>query len=517
MWLTFNSSKVVVFYPIRNIIMENLRTSTLATRKKTTLVLFFVIFLIINAYSYSQPSIQWNKIYSPSVSSDEALSICNTGIGYYYIGGHAHDANFVNQGYLLKINELGDTIWSKYFPSWIWAIASTPSNGCIISQDYTPLTFKNLDSNGNIIWNRSFSSQICLVRCIIKTKDGKYIACGVKNSPMDGVIVKFDLNGNLDWVKFYPAGSFKSIVNIEELPNGDFIATGGVKDTQNDTNKILLLKLNSTGDIIWEKKFKFLKQAAYGGYVKYLDNCLYICGGANDSSNVLEKKRNFLLRTDISGNVTFSKLFNYYKQDEFITAKLINQNKFIFSSFSYSQFISQDTSYNRVMITDTLGNIISSRNFYSPLFLNQFYAATTSSNGDILLCGYARMLFRSDDIYVTRVDSNLNGPAISVYNYSNNIPTSFKLYQNFPNPFNPTTTIKFDIPVKSSVTLKIYDLLGREVETILNNEFKTAGWYEVNWNASKYASGVYIYRIEALQAGTSTGDFVQSRKMVLIK
>lgn len=160
--------------------------------------------MILTASCFAQPSIQWSKIYSPSVSSDEGYQYVIP-IGYYYIGGHAHDANFVNQGYLLKINEHGDTIWSKYFPSWIWAIESTPSNGCIISQNYTPLTFKNLDSNGNIIWSKNFATQLCLIRCIIKTKDGKYLACGVKNQPMDGIIVKFDLNGNLDWLKILPS------------------------------------------------------------------------------------------------------------------------------------------------------------------------------------------------------------------------------------------------------------------------------------------------------------------------
>lgn len=124
-------------------------------------------------------------------------------------------------------------------------------------------------------------------------------------------------------------------MNIEELPSGDFIATGGVKDTQNDSNKILLLKLDSTGEVIWEKKYKCLNQAAYGGYVKYLNNSFYICGGTIDTANVQEKNRNFLLRTDINGDVTLTKVFSYYKQDEFITANLTNQNKFLFLPFRF--------------------------------------------------------------------------------------------------------------------------------------------------------------------------------------
>ncbi len=93
---------------------------------------------------------------------------------------------------------------------------------------------------------------------------------------------------------------------------------------------------------------------------------------------------------------------------------------------------------------------------------------------------------------------------------TNNIPTAFNLYQNFPNPFNPITKIKYDLPKNVNVTIKVYDLIGREVATLVNNELKTAGRYEVNWNAMNYASGVYIYRIQA-------GDYVSTKKMVLVK
>ncbi len=90
-----------------------------------------------------------------------------------------------------------------------------------------------------------------------------------------------------------------------------------------------------------------------------------------------------------------------------------------------------------------------------------------------------------------------------------NFPTIFKLYQNYPNPFNPKSTIKFDLPKEVNVTIKVYDLLGKEVKTLVN-EFKKAGFHQVEFDASNYASGVYFYRIEA-------GSFVQAKKMVLVK
>jgi len=89
------------------------------------------------------------------------------------------------------------------------------------------------------------------------------------------------------------------------------------------------------------------------------------------------------------------------------------------------------------------------------------------------------------------------------------LPTEFALYQNFPNPFNPTTNIKFALPKESNVTLKIYNVLGQEVETLIS-KVMPAGYHTVDFNATKLSSGMYIYRIEA-------GDFVQVKKMLLMK
>ncbi len=90
-----------------------------------------------------------------------------------------------------------------------------------------------------------------------------------------------------------------------------------------------------------------------------------------------------------------------------------------------------------------------------------------------------------------------------------NIPTVFSLYQNYPNPFNPTTTIKFDLPKSAFTKITVYDLLGREVVTLINEKM-SAGSYDVVWDAKGYASGTYIYKIEA-------GEFTSVKKMTLVK
>jgi len=89
------------------------------------------------------------------------------------------------------------------------------------------------------------------------------------------------------------------------------------------------------------------------------------------------------------------------------------------------------------------------------------------------------------------------------------VPDKYSLSQNYPNPFNPNTTIKYDLPKAGVVTVKIYDVNGREMRTLLN-ENKEAGYYTIQFNASDLSSGVYFYRIQS-------ADFVSTKKMVLLK
>jgi hypothetical protein len=117
------------------------------------------------------------------------------------------------------------------------------------------------------------------------------------------------------------------------------------------------------------------------------------------------------------------------------------------------------------------------------------------------LCAYVRSFY----------DTNFT---INVNQISANIPQRFELKQNYPNPFNPSTIIRYQIKDSRFVTLKVYDILGREIETLVN-EFQKAGTYETQFPDNQYtinqmASGVYFYKLIA-------GDFVAVKKMVLMK
>jgi hypothetical protein len=113
------------------------------------------------------------------------------------------------------------------------------------------------------------------------------------------------------------------------------------------------------------------------------------------------------------------------------------------------------------------------------------------------------------DIYAQRVtaDGSLGGTT----GVDNTVMAvnMFSLNQNYPNPFNPSTKISWQSPIGSHQTLKVYDVLGNEVATLVD-EYKTAGSYEVDFNATRLPSGVYFYKLQS-------GSFVESKKMIYLK
>ncbi len=132
---------------------------------------------------------------------------------------------------------------------------------------------------------------------------------------------------------------------------------------------------------------------------------------------------------------------------------------------------------------------------------NLVFWQTQFNTGDVIKVIYDNAIAPEDVFaFTTTTDTFDNGGIL---------PKDFELYQNYPNPFNNGTTFRFDLPKPSIVTLKIYNILGEEVETVIREQ-KMIGKCEVNWNVQDLASGLYFYRIKA-------GDFIKTRKFILLK
>lgn len=138
------------------------------------------------------------------------------------------------------------------------------------------------------------------------------------------------------------------------------------------------------------------------------------------------------------------------------------------------------------------------------------YSVVNSTNGNGQADGNDRWNFGRKFVVKVYMEP------VSVEN-ENLVISDFILHQNYPNPFNPSTVISYQLPVNSKVTLKVYDILGNEVATLVD-EYREAGKFNITFDASKLSSGVYIYKLNVVASKTNSGQsFVSSRKMLLIK
>ncbi len=138
--------------------------------------------------------------------------------------------------------------------------------------------------------------------------------------------------------------------------------------------------------------------------------------------------------------------------------------------------------------------------------------ATINTAGMSMFC-WADNRQDANGVYAQNINYDGSFGPVGITNVNSNVPAKFNLEQNYPNPFNPTTKIRFAIPAatgaKTFVKLTVFDVLGREIIQLVNSELNP-GTYEVNWDASKYSSGVYFYKLEA-------GDFTAVKKLSLVK
>lgn len=222
-----------------------------------------------------------------------------------------------------------------------------------------------------------------------------------------------------------------------------------------------------------------------------------------------------------------------------ISPKVSGGSKYIFKNWSDNGDTSHNITINSnisltafykvqylLVINSAIGNTYGGSNFYDSALTFTFGVShrIVNYNGQYYqFCGWSGTgngAYTSPDStgYDTTVTLAMNNPIletarwtalIGISNISNEIPKEYKLYQNYPNPFNPATNINFDIKEAGNVNIVIYDILGQEVRTLVN-EYVQPGRYKVTFDGSDYASGLYFYRI-------TTNSFTDIKKMLMVK
>lgn len=315
----------------------------------------------------------------------------------------------------------------------------------------------------------------------------------------DYVTIKYDNNGNEQWVKRYHGGGNQDYVGYSIAVDGfgnSYVT--GIGNGSGGYYESVTLSYNTNGDVRWTA---YIPNADFSSLAADIFGNVYVTG-ALSISKMLTVKYN------TNGAQVWSKEYAANRQYNFPPSDIV------IAPDRQSVYVSgtgQVTVYNRyILIKYTANGVEEWVQSYPVLPLNKHYDAhslTVDGQENIFITGSGEDGLGLED-YITVKYS------IATSVEDNTIPTAFELNQNYPNPFNPSTTIKYGLPEASNVTIKVYNMMGQEVKTLVNS-YKPAGRYEVEWNGEnefgrKVSSGTYLYRVTA-------GEYVSVKKMVLMK
>ena len=400
-------------------------------------------------------NIEWQKIIGDSINSNECYAVSEDPDGNIYLpyGGLSSNAH------LIKMNSTGTILWDKDYSSTSIAIFTGISfvnnykNLMLVGLNEISTTLTSaltkLDSSGNLIWTKAYYDTLPSLS-IYASYSNCYLFTDdfyflCGNKSVNGFVIKTDTSGNRIWTKRYTQSQY--ILSIVQNSPNTFIATGGPRDSQT-----ICIKFDQNGDTIWTKK--------YGS------------GGFGWSKIVKTFNNNYALGTCIGENFT------------------------------------------RIGIIDSSGNVISVYpNIYpNNVLLSQENINATSDSGFVVTGDYAvfeeglsQENIRTDAL-IYKVDKY--GNMVSIKN--NNVLTLENFEVNtFPNPFNLSFKLSFNLLRSSKVVVELYDVSGKKVKEIENKNL-SLGNFQYLINTPELSSGIYFISF-------NIDDKVYSKKILLIK
>jgi hypothetical protein len=400
-----------------------------------------------------------------------------------------------------------DTLWTKTFggsdSDWGFSVQQTTDGGYIVTGETCSFGAGDNDvwliktnASGDTLWTKTFGgSDIDVGYSVQQTTDGGYIITGSTFGAgvSDVWLIKTDDSGDTLWTKTFGGSDSEWGRSVQQTTDGGYIITGMTRSFGAGDRDVWLIKTDNSGDTLWTKTFggsdgeggHSVQQTTDGGYI--------ITGSTQKASgsDVL------LIKTDASGDTLWTKTFGSGSGHS--VQQTTDGGFIIAAEKDYGIYQSYDA---WLIKTDNSGDTLWTKTFGGS-GMDMGHSVQQTNDGGYILTGGT--VINNGDVWLIKTAPDPS----KVEQNIDMIPLDFSLYQNFPNPFNPTTKIKYSIPKLSNVTIKVFDILGNEIETLVN-EVKPTGTYEITWYAEGLPSGVYVYRLQA-------GEYADVKKMVLLK
>jgi hypothetical protein len=480
-------------------------------------------------------NILWSQRFNGLANWDDRINaMTNDDTGNVYVTGYTTGTGSSKDITTIKYGPDGTQKWAVTF----WNSISGGSDvalcikldingnvfvgGYLASPSGTDGTVIKYSPSGTELWHKRINGTSNLsdeISSLCADELGNIYAAGfVRNTVTDEdyALIKYDNNGNILWEKYYDGGiafgqDFSSFITIDNSDN--IIITGRIEASQ-QTQDIMTIKYTPLGNLIWERRYN-LGDSEIGKMIvtDNLDN-IYVGGeryGSTTYNDIL------LVKYDSSGSFKWVKVF-----DDTIAGKSTNDYFSSMCTDRYQDVYLTGRSEQSWVPFDPPDLITLKYNYPGNQMLKIQYNSPADnwdegvgihvdSAFNIYTSGTSIGSFSSYDYIVIKHSQ----PNTSIQNQIY-LPTVFSLHQNYPNPFNPSTSIRFDLPKQGFVSLRVFDISGREVTELVKKELQP-GVYEYNFDGSGLGSGVYFYRIAVHTDKLQSGDFTETRRMVLVK
>jgi hypothetical protein len=410
------------------------------------------------------------------------------------------------------------------------------------------------DANGDTSWTRTYGgSNYDFGECVRQTSDDGYIICGTSGSGGAGgwdiILIKIDEEGNTEWTHNYGGSSWEEGHCVQQTSDGGYIVVGNSCSFGGCDWDLYLVRTDNIGREIWSQVYEL-----YGNYWEFgrgvlqtPDGGFIVVGEAavfTDSYDVL------LIKTDAQGDTLWTR--TYGNADDYgRSINFTSDGGYIIAGESWFM-----EGHLYLIRTNSLGDTLWTRQ-YNGGYHSWGYSAQQTLDGGFIAVGWASSAGNNWDIYVVKTDANgdstwtrrigghfreeghwiqqtrdgnyiltgftqpdsgadsdiwlvcLGGETLAVGDFTNQQPGEFELNAAYPNPFNSSTVISYEVPTTSLVNISIYNILGQSVATLVNKSVNP-GSYSVVWNAEDIPSGVYFCKMEG-------NGFERVRKIVLLK
>ncbi len=510
-------------------------------------------------------NLQWHNTFGGN-NDDEGYAVKQTSDGGYIIAGLTNSfGSGLKDIYLVKTDQLGNLVWERTFGGSNddegYSVLQTNDGGYIVAGVTSSFSFGGrdiylvkTDPSGNSLWQKNLGGLSSDGAWDIEhTSDGGFIIAGWTFSHGPGFLgnawlVKTDSLGNQQWHRAFGGTGVDRTYSVQQTTDGGFILTGYTDSFGAGLYDMLLIKTDNFGNQQWIKTFggsgrdygNYVQQTMDGGYI-VVGYTLSFGAGGDDV---------YLVKTDSSGNLQWFKTYGGSSSDVGYSVIETPDGGYVITGHTLSfgagvhdvWLIRIDTVIPVELISftaDVNDNIIS-LNWMTASEVNNLgfeverkvssrqYAASNFWEKIGFLDGKGTTTDASSYSFVDK------GLVPGVYNYrlkqidldgtfkyytlsesiKIGVPNKFDLAQNYPNPFNPSTIISWQSPVEGWQTLKIFDVLGNEIVTLVD-EFKPAGRYEIEFSAAQVsrpelASGIYFYELRS-------GEYSSVKKMMIIR